>query len=332
MNKVRYWFGNARPVALPQSIIPAITALCLAVGTQQFSLIYGFVAVIGAGMAHLAVNLLDDYFDFKNHNAEIREQLARTDVRIRTHKCSYLVEGSSTLMQTFAVASIFASIAVACGLFIFAERGLTIMVLAAAGAFLGFFYSARPFCLCHRGLGELVCFLMFGPLLMTGVYFSTCGMIDCNIILVGFAVGLLVTNILYTHSLLDEIADTYARKRTLASVIRSKKGKLSVSGLFTFMPFVIVSIAVILNYISYWYLMTYIVLPLAMVSFRSTCGFVNESQTDLTPKWWFGRMENWKAIEEHGLDWFMFRWYMARNLATQFSFIISVISIVRAFV
>lgn len=332
MNKVKFWLDNARTVALPQSIIPAITALSLALDNQHFSLLSGLIAVFGISMAHLAVNLLDDYFDYKNHNTEIRAQLAQTDAKIRTYKCSYIVEGKATLRQTFTVACIFASIAVLCGLIIFIERGWTIAILAGIGAFLGFFYSARPFCLCHRGLGELVCFLMFGPLLMTGVYFSTCNQISWSIILVGCAVGLLVTNILYTHSLLDETTDSMSRKRTLASIIKSKNGKLFVSALFTFVPCILIIVAILAVKLSYWYLLVYLTLPIAIVLYKSVRDFVKGNSSNISPKWWFGRMENWNAIVSFGLDWFMFRWYLARNLVTFFSLIISIVSIVLIFV
>lgn len=108
-----FWYRNSRPLSLPQSMLPALTAVA---------------SVIGTICLHLGMNLLDDWFDWKEGSAEARQKVAN--------------EG-------------------------------------------------------FRGLGELVIFLMFGPLLMTGVYYAITGMVDWKIAWLSIAVGLLVTNFIY---------------------------------------------------------------------------------------------------------------------------------------
>ena len=81
---------------------------------------------------------------------------------------------------------------------------------------MGISYSGKPLRLGYYGYGELLIGLMFGPLLMIGVQYAACGVLDGRIVLVGIAVGLLVTNILYSHSVLDAQADAQMEKLTLA--------------------------------------------------------------------------------------------------------------------
>jgi len=331
MTKLGFWLDNARKVALPQSIMPAVTALCLSLTMPDSSIAYGLVAVFGISMAHLSINLLDDYFDFKNHNVEIREQLSDEGNRVRTHKCGYLANGQATLKQTLMVACIFAAIALLCGAIIFLKRGYPIAILTAAAALLGFFYSAKPLRLCYRGLGEIVCFLMFGPMLMTGVFIAACGTANESIVVTGIAVGLAVTNILYTHSLLDATTDSCSRKRTLAVIVKNDNGKLAISWMLCFMPYLITILACLLNYLSCWYMLACLSFPLSLALYTHMHSYIKNGSDRPVRRSWYGPMENWDAIVTHNLDWFMLRWYLSRNAATLFSLLISTISIILYF-
>ena len=59
------WFQNARPISLPQSMLPALTAVALSYGKAEFSWIAALASVIGVALVHLGLNLLDDWFDYK---------------------------------------------------------------------------------------------------------------------------------------------------------------------------------------------------------------------------------------------------------------------------
>jgi 1,4-dihydroxy-2-naphthoate octaprenyltransferase len=57
------WFKNARPISLPQSLLPALTAVALSYGNNEVSWLAAIACVIGVAFLHLAMNLLDDWFD-----------------------------------------------------------------------------------------------------------------------------------------------------------------------------------------------------------------------------------------------------------------------------
>ena len=58
---------------------------------------------------------------------------------------------------------------------------------------------------------------------MIGVQYAACGVLDARILLTSTAMGLLVTNILYSHSVLDRQADARMDKTTLALLL-DKRG------------------------------------------------------------------------------------------------------------
>ena len=309
-------------VALPQSVLPALCAVCWAVPTGCFHLLSAALAVVGVAAAHLCANLLDDYFDYRNAGIESRERLQRAGMRARIGKANYLAEGRATLEETLRAACCFGVVALAAGLYVFfhwqtspsMRGGWPVVLLAGAGGLLAYFYSAKPLMLCYRGLGELTTGLIFGPLLMAGMAYASCGMVPTAIWPLSVAVGLLVVNILYTHSIMDADPDHSVGKTTLATLLATSRRMLAASFCFCFLPYVCVACSVPVG--GWGVLATVVTLPAAvglyrlMVSYTSTEGILPEEQ----PRWWMGPMPNWEAIEAAGIGWFMLRWYLARNL------------------
>ena len=75
------WFQNARPISLPQSLLPALTAVALSYGQADFSLIAAIVSLVGVVALHLGFNLLDDWFDYKVGSAEARQKVSNEGFR-----------------------------------------------------------------------------------------------------------------------------------------------------------------------------------------------------------------------------------------------------------
>ena len=166
MKKILYWIQNARAYALPQSMLPALVAVFMAVGSDHFSVGLSLVAVFGVMLAHLSVNLFDDYFDYQFHSEDVREQTVAEGQRARIAKSPYLTSGEVTPRKLFFVASLFGLAALLLGCIVFVTRGMIPLYIALAAGFLGFFYSGKPIRFCYHGLGELVTGLIFGPMLM----------------------------------------------------------------------------------------------------------------------------------------------------------------------
>lgn len=329
MKGLSFWIKNARSTSLMQSVMPAIVAVVLAIGSKDFSIWASVVAVLGVVAAHLGMNLADDYFDYKVGTSESRKHLVRQGFRARLVKYPYLTDGSASVRDLKLAIVLFLAFAAVLGGCIIAFRSWYVIPIVLITLFLGIFYSAEPLKLSYRGLGELVIGLIFGPLLMSGIYIASSGVFDTAVLWISIPIGLLVTNILFTHSFIDQIADKASGKVTLAVLIGKDKGNFVVSVLLNLLPFAMIVTAVLLGYISYWYLLCLITLPQALWLLYSLKAFCDKKEINTErPPFFLGRMENWERIKESGTDWFMIRWYCARNIISDFCLIIILVKII----
>lgn len=328
MKKLIYWIQNARAYALPQSVLPALVAVFMAVGNENFSIGLSIVAVLGVMLAHLSVNLFDDYFDYPFHSEEVRQQTAAEGQRARIAKSPYLTSGEVTPRKLFFVASLFAFAALLLGCIVFVKRGLIPLYIAFAAGFLGFFYSGKPIRFCYRGLGELVTGLIFGPLLMAGVYYAACGTLNAGVWVVSVAVGLWVVNILYTHSVMEISTDTRVGKKTLAEVLKTRPRQLVASAVFNFTPYLILLISLMLTQLQPVFATIFLLLPLSVTLFYLLWQFCYHPEREFKRRWWYGPIEHWDAITENHLEWFAIRWFLARNILQFASLIFIICSLV----
>ncbi|GAP71457.1 1,4-dihydroxy-2-naphthoate octaprenyltransferase [Candidatus Symbiothrix dinenymphae] len=313
---------NARSTSLPQSLLPAVLAVCMASQTAGFSLWLGLCALLGVVLAHLSMNLFDDYFDYKVKGAEFRDNLARKGMRARISKCAYITSGEASLRQLLAACLTFGCIALCLGLVIFLYRGNTVFWIAAIAAVLGISYSGAPLRLSYHGLGEVVIGIMFGPLAMAGVYYSACGQLDGQLLFISIPVGLLVANIVYTHSIMDYEPDKEVGKMTFAVLLHSKARMLLALLLLLVAAYICIIVGVIMGYLSGYYLFTLLTLPMALGLFLLMFQFVRHPEKKFAPQWWMGPMGDWQRLQAAEIDWFMIRWLLARNLLTAFCMIL----------
>lgn len=319
MKVLKSWWKNARPTSLMQSMMPACLAVVLAFGQEGFSLPLALMAVLGVMMAHLGLNLTDDYFDYYENSAQSRQELKRQGIRARHVKYPYLTDGSATLKDLRIAIAVFFLVAVALGIVIWCYRSNLLLYIFLITLLLGVFYSAPPFKLSYRGLGEVVIGVIFGPLLMTGVYVSACGQFHPGIVYMSVPVGLLVLNILFTHSFIDQAADAASHKMTFARLLKSNTANLMASALINLLPYVIVVAGVVFGSLHWLYLLVLLAMPRSFWLLRSLLAFArNEAADTQHPPRFMGRMENWEAICASGTDWFMIRWYAARNTISAF--------------
>ena len=328
MSTFKTWFQNARPISLPQSMLPAITAVALSYGNEEFSWIAALAALVGVMFLHLGMNLLDDYFDYRVGSAEARKEVVGEGFRGRMTKYPYLTSGEATVKQLVKAIFCFLGIAAAMGVVVFAIRGGMILIWAVAALIIGASYSGGPLKLGFRGLGELVIFVMFGPLMMSGVYYSVTGVVDWKIWLLSTAVGLLVMNIVYSHSVLDAVPDKKMGKTTMAHLMGGKEGQMTLSTFVNVAPYLIVALGVVLGMLNIAFLTVVLVMPVSLWLVGSLRDFVNHKDTPLEPKRWMGPMGDFDRFRKAGLDWFMLRWLTARNIVTMFCFVIIVVNFI----
>ena len=334
---IKRWLYNARSFAAPQNLMPSILAVVLAIGMPEFNIWLGILAVIGVCLVHLGGNLLDDYFDWQDELLSYREELRKEGEKAFTDKYPYLRDGSTTLGELRTAIVVFFGLAIVCGLIIWIVRDFDwwLVGIAAVAGVLCFFYSAPPLKLGFHGLGELVIGICFGPCLICGVYESACGGLYTaeggfawHVLALGCAIGMFVTNILYTHSFVERHVDAVSHKKTLAVVLKTDAAGLTAYGIFLFTPFILVLACVLTGYIHWAYSFVCLMLPQAVWVMCAMVMFAKGVEVDTdNPHKWLGPMDNWDKVEKEN-RYYLLRWYAMRNVNTGFCFILAIVKIV----
>ena len=338
--RLRFWLNNSKMIALPQSALPCLTAAVLCIGQDGFVWWLVLPVLLGVCAAHLGMNLADDYFDYK-HDARVRSQICSNSVRARMEKCHYLQSGDATLAQLGWAVCAFLGFAGCMGLIVVVaqwlihgwQAALGVGLYAGLGLLLGLEYSGKPLELGFHGLGELVIGLMFGVLNMLGVQAALTGQVfSWQMLAMAVAVGCLVTNIIYVHSVMEVDADATLGKMTFARLLRTKRRMVNFVAVFALLPFVLLGIGIALGWWTPWYLLTLLTLPMSIYLIRSTRRFVYDLPRNDTPAWWMGPMGDWGSYVNAGMDWFLLRWLLARNICTFFCFIVILVHITQTII
>lgn len=328
MNTIRFWISNARSIALPQSILPSLLTIAMVAHLPSFTWWMALIALIGVMCAHLGMNLADDYFDYKKDTTRIRQQVHAEGGKTHMEKCHYITSGKATTRDLANAIATFLAIAGVAGIIVSCFRTWHITLIAIIGLLLGLSYSGEPLKLGYRGFGEFVIGTMFGPLLMIGMAMAASNHVSKDVILISIAVGLLVINIGFVHSVLDLRTDTLSARKSFAVILQNKKAMLVALALFSLSPFVLIIGGVITHILHRATLITLLLIPLAIQLIYSTYCFLYEKHITLQPKWWMGLMGDWKKYQAANMDWFLYRWLVARNLVTFFCLILIVIYII----
>lgn len=335
MSKIGFWIKNARSISLPQSALPCLTAVVLCIGQEGFLWWLALPVLLGICAAHLGMNLADDYFDYK-HDSRTRADISSNSVRARMEKCHYLGEGKATVSQLGWAIVGFLGFAALMGATAFVvqwllhgwQAAMGIVIYAVLGLFVGINYSGKPLELGYHGLGELVIGLMFGPLNMLGVQAALTGTpFSWQMLCMSVGIGCMVTNIVYVHSVMEVNADAELGKMTFARLLKNKAVMIIFIGFFALMPFAMLALGIAMGWWSAWYLLTLATLPMSVYLIHSTRLFAFGLPRNDTPHWWMGPMGDWDKYKAAGIDWFLYRWLLARNICTFFCLILMLVHI-----
>jgi 1,4-dihydroxy-2-naphthoate octaprenyltransferase len=199
------------------------------------------------------------------------------------------------------------------------QAAMGIVMYALIGLFVGINYSGKPLELGFHGFGELVIGLMFGPLCMLGIQAALTGTIfSWEMLCMRIAIGCMVTNIVYVHSVMEVEADAELGKMTFARLLGKKAAMITFIAIFAIIPFAILGMGIALGWWSPWYLFTLITLPMSIYLIHSTRLFAYGLPRNDTPRWWMGPMGDWESYKKAGMDWFLYRWLLARNICRCF--------------
>jgi len=214
MSAIRRYLVYARAPFATASFLPVLlgTALAWRV-TQVFSPIDFALNLAGVVLAHLGINLSNDYFDFRQgadqHNPHRNPFSGGSP---------HLVDGSERPDHIRNLAWGTLGVACACGvaLAVRVDRGLgPIVWLMLAGFVGGYFYTAPPLKFAYRGWGELFILLNFGFLSVLGSFYVQSNVLAWSPLIVSIPLGLLIVNVLWINQFPDFESDRDSGKHTL---------------------------------------------------------------------------------------------------------------------
>ena len=195
---------------LTATFVPILLGLAVAAWSNGFNWWLALLTLIGGACIHLGLNVANDVFDTTSgaDAANVNPTQFSGGSRV--------VHYGLLSLRTIALLSLgFYAAGIAIGVGLAALRGWDLLWLGVAGALLSFFYTAPPLKLVHRGLGEIVVALGFGPIMTLGAYFVQAREYDLEPLLVSIPVGILIALVLYVNEVPDRPADASAGKRTL---------------------------------------------------------------------------------------------------------------------
>jgi 1,4-dihydroxy-2-naphthoate octaprenyltransferase len=206
--------GEALEPSLLMSFLLVSLGTAAAIYEGFLNLTFYILAIVGVTLAQNAVNVLNDYHDFK------------TGVDARTMKTPFsggsrfLVSGLIKPRSAFLFGMTSLLLAIPIGVFFIILRGATLLVIAIVAGISILFYTttfARVY------LGEFLAGLNLGPLVIYGAYYVQAAGLSIGILAAGIAPGIMIAMVLYLNEIPDIEADAGAGRRNLPILLGRKR-------------------------------------------------------------------------------------------------------------
>ena len=215
--KIKDWIIATRPWSFPASTMPALVTISYIYFLKneistEINWWYGILAFIGACIFQASGNLIGDYFDFK-YGVDRKESFGSSRMLV-----DEIFPPKTILNYGFVMLAI----GIGLGLFLFVHTGVDLLWIGAIGVLATFFYYKLKFV----ALGDLVIFIVYGPLIGLGTAFVMTNQLMWKVVLFNIPIAFLVVNILHANNMRDIRDDGKAHIRTHAMVLGMKGAKV----------------------------------------------------------------------------------------------------------
>ncbi|MDD2525729.1 MAG: prenyltransferase [Bacteroidales bacterium] len=215
-HSVKNWVLLTRPWSFPASAMPAIVAISYLFFKQsEFTGInwyYGLLALLGAVIFQASGNSISDYFDFKN-NVDTKESLGTNRL---------LVDGVFPPKVALQFGFMLLTAGSLLGLFLLLHSGWDLLWIGIIGVLGAAFYCEMK----YRALGDLLIFIIYGPLIGLGTAYVMTGTLIWTVVLITIPIAFLVVNILHANNTRDIRDDRKANIKTQAILLGEKGSKI----------------------------------------------------------------------------------------------------------
>jgi 1,4-dihydroxy-2-naphthoate octaprenyltransferase len=204
-SRLSVWVLAARPKTLAAAVAPVIVGTAMAAAADGMHVAAAGVAMIGAILIQIGTNFCNDYCDY----------LKGADTEDRVGPTRAVQAGLVTPDAMRAATCLVFGLAVIACVYLVYRAGWPMVIIGALSIFCGIAYTAGPKPLAYVGLGDLFVLVFFGPVAVGGTYYVQALSLPPEVIVAGFAPGLISVGLLTVNNLRDVDQDRAAGKRTL---------------------------------------------------------------------------------------------------------------------
>jgi len=216
-----------------------------------------FLTYLGVIFLHASVDILNDYWDYKRGIDTITKRTAFSggtgvlpDNKLKPN--SVYKAGISCLLIGLVI-----------GIYFVLQDGILVAVILAVAVVSIYFYSTT---IVNIGLGETFVAVK-GSLIVIGSAYVQSGIIDNSVIFLGIIIGLLSSVVILIASIPDYTADKSKGRRTLIIMVGKDKGMILFQIIIVSI-YSLLSIGIILEYLPFYSIITFISLPFAIKSIK----------------------------------------------------------------
>jgi len=259
LQQAKIWFRAVRPFSFTASTVPVLVGAAW-VFYEKTPANWWLLPLIwlAALSIHAATNLVSEYFDY------IKGDISFGSSRV-------LLEGLLSPRQFLIGGLVMFAVTAAIGLVFIALRGWPILAIGLVGMLGGYFYTATPVGYKYIGLGDVMVFILMGPLMVIGSHFVLTGTYNNNVFWISLPIGCLVTAILSGNNLRDILHDRQAGITTFAGLVGHRWAKLEYAVLDASAYGITTTLAG-LRILPIWSLMTLLSIPLAYKCVQQALG------------------------------------------------------------
>jgi len=212
--KLKLWFRETRPQFLLLSVMLVLVGTAVALHDGYFDWLKFVLTLLGLLLAHLSVNVLNDYFDYKS------------GIDFETQKTPFsggsgiLTDGllKPESVYKFGVGCL--AIALLIGIYLTLISGWQLLPPIILGGLITYFYTSY---LTRWPIGEFSAGLGMGTLPVLGTYFIQTGSYSLEAFVVSLPPGFLTANLLLLNEFPDAEPDKKGGRRNLVITLGRRK-------------------------------------------------------------------------------------------------------------
>ena len=263
----------ARANFLTASIVPVILGSTLAWhDSGVFHPLRFVLCLLGITFIHAGANLANDYWDHRSGADWQNDPVTSLSGGSRVIQTRRLTPRSVLWLAVLCYV-----IGATAGIRLNGiSPGNTILYLGLFGVLTSFIYTASPFRLVYRGMGEVVVGLNFGPLPLLGSYFVQRHEISSGAIWISLPVMLLIMGVLVANELLDFEADRRSGKGTMVVRLGRYRSLLLYSVLMI-LPYLAILAGILAGRIPVWGGMIVCTVPIVQRAVRNTWEYFDDA-------------------------------------------------------